>query len=578
MKNLVKYLTPYKKEIILGPFFKTLEAIFELLVPLVMAKIIDIGLKDNNLPYIIKMGIVIVILGFIGLICALTCQYFASKASQGFGTLVRSALFKHINTLSHKELDKIGTSSLITRMTTDINQLQVAVAMAIRLAIRAPLIILGSIFMASLIDLKLSVIFLISTPLIALVLFMVMSRSIPFYSLIQRKLDNLSLIVRENLEGVRVIRAFSKQKKEKERFINTVNSFTESSITVGKISALLNPLSSLIMNFSIIAILWYGGIRVDIGDITQGEIIAFVNYITQILLTLIVAANLVVIFNKAYASAIRVNEIFSFSSSIKEPDLSALNVNKNYVPKIEFKNVYFSYTESNNYALSNISLKINKGETIGIIGGTGSGKSTLANLIPRFYDVSKGEVLVDGLNVKNYTFKSLRRKIGLVPQKAILFSGTIKENMKWGLEGASDSEIEKALEIAQATDFVNNFPNKYETLILQNGKNLSGGQRQRLTIARALINNPEILILDDSTSALDYLTTFNFQKELKNQAKNTTVIMISQRINSIRNADKILVLDEGKAVGIGTHEYLIKNCNVYKEICLSQLSKEEVEN
>ena len=578
MKNLVKYLTPYKKEIILGPFFKTLEAIFELLVPLVMAKIIDIGLKHNNLPYIVKMGVIIVILGFIGLICALTCQYFASKASQGFGTLVRSALFKHINALSHKELDKIGTSSLITRMTTDINQLQVAVAMAIRLAIRAPLIILGSIFMASLIDLKLSIIFLISTPLIALVLFMVMSRSIPFYSLIQKKLDNLSLIVRENLEGVRVIRAFSKQKKEKERFMNTVNSFTESSITVGKISALLNPLSSLIMNFSIIAILWYGGIRVDMGDITQGEIIAFVNYITQILLTLIVAANLVVIFNKAYASAIRVNEIFSFNSSIKEPDSSALNVDKNYVPKIEFKNVYFSYTGSNNYALSNISLKINKGETIGIIGGTGSGKSTLANLIPRFYDVSKGEVLVDGLNVKNYTFKNLRRKIGVVPQKAILFSGTIKENMKWGLESASDSEIKKALEIAQATDFVNNFPNKYETSILQNGKNLSGGQRQRLTIARALISNPEILILDDSTSALDYLTTFNFQKELKNQAKNTTVIMISQRINSIRNADKILVLDEGKAVGIGTHEYLVKNCNVYKEICLSQLSKEEVEN
>lgn len=570
MIKLIQFLKDYKKESILGPIFKLIEAILELFIPIVMAKIIDVGVKNKDMIYIFKMGGILILLGITGLIFALVCQYYASKASQGVGTAIRSSLFSKINTFSHSEIDKIGTPTLITRITNDVNQIQNGVAMMIRLGSRAPFIIIGSTIMAVSLDLKLSLIFLITIPLITLTIYFVMSRSLPLYKIIQNKLDNISLITRENLEGSRVIKAFSKEENEKLRFKNASNDLSDLSIGVGKISALLNPLTYMIMNLSIVAILWFGGIKVNSGSLTQGETIAFVNYITQILLTLIVFAQLIVILTKASTSANRVSEILEIESTITENNIvkpNSITVN----PFIEFKNVYFSYNNSNEYSLSNISFTINKNETIGIIGGTGSGKSTLINLIPRFYDSSKGQVLVNGIDVKNYSLKYLRNLIGIVPQKAVLFTGTLLENLKWGKEDATLSEIEAALEISQSSSFVQSLPKKYDTPILQGGKNLSGGQRQRLTIARALVFNPEILILDDSSSALDFTTDANLRKALKEKVKDTTVIMVSQRVSSIKNADKIIVLDNGEIAGIGSHDYLIENCEVYKEIYSSQL-------
>lgn len=575
MFKLLPYLKNYKKEVIIGPIFKLLEAIFELMVPLVMAKIIDIGVKNGDYNYVIKAGIALLVLGFLGLFCALVCQYSAAKASQGFGTDLRNDLFSHINSLSHSEIDMIGTSSLITRLTNDVNQLQLAVAMFIRLAFRAPFIIIGSAVMAMTLDLKLSIVFLFAIPLISLTLFWVMSKSIPFYSNIQKKLDKISLITEENLEGARVIRAFSKEENEKKRFFDASEDYTIASINVSKISALLNPLTSIIMNFAIVAILWYGGYRVNIGALTQGQIIAFVNYMTQISLTLVVFANLVVIFTKAFASGERVEEILEINSSITDKNTKISPVSN--ALKVEFKNVSFSYKGSNKNSLSNANIKVNTGETIGIIGGTGSGKSTLINLIPRFYEATEGEVLIDGVNVKDYNLNSLRDKIGIVPQKAALFSGTLRENMTLGNKNASDEEIKKAFDIAQASEFVNSLSQGLDTVILQGGKNLSGGQKQRLTIARALVKNPEILILDDSASALDFATDAKLRKAIKEETKNMTVFIISQRATSIKNADKIIVLDNGNIVGIGSHSELLKNCTVYKEICLSQLSSEEVD-
>lgn len=571
MIKLIHFLKDYKKEAILGPIFKLVEAILELFIPIVMAKIIDVGVRNKDIGYIFKMGGILILLGATGLAFALVCQYYASKASQGVGTAIRSALFSHINTFSHTEIDKIGTPTLITRITNDVNQIQNGVAMMIRLGSRAPFIIIGSTIMAVTLDLKLSLIFLITTPLIALIIYLVMSRSLPLYKIIQNKLDNISLITRENLEGTRVIKAFSKEESEKLRFKNASNDLSNTSINVGKFSALLNPLTYIIMNLSIVAILWFGGIRVNSGSLTQGEIIAFVNYITQILLTLIVFAQLVVILTKASTSASRVSEIFEIKSTITENNIVDSNNTRYINPFIEFKNVFFSYADSNEYSLSNISFTINKNETIGIIGGTGSGKSTLINLIPRFYDASNGQVLVNGIDVKNYSLKTLRNLIGVVPQKAVLFKGTLLENLKWGKENATMNEIEAALEISQSSSFVQTLSKKYDTTILQGGKNLSGGQKQRLTIARALVSNPEILILDDSSSALDFATDANLRKALKEKVKDTTVIMVSQRASSIKNADKIIVLDNGEIAGIGSHDYLINNCEVYKEICSSQL-------
>ncbi|EEH98066.2 hypothetical protein CSBG_01692 [Clostridium sp. 7_2_43FAA] len=571
MIKLIHFMKDYKKEAILGPIFKLIEAILELFVPIVMAKIIDVGVRNSNISYIFKMGGILILLGVSGLGFALICQYYASVASQGVGTSIRSALFKHINKLSHTEIDKIGAPTLITLLTNDVNQIQTGVAMIIRLGSRAPFIIIGSTIMAIALDLKLSIIFIVTTPLIALVIYFVMSKSLPLYKIIQNKLDNISLITRENLEGTRVIKAFSKEENEKLRFKDASNDLSDTSINVGKISALLNPITYIIMNLSIVAILWFGGIRVNSGSLTQGEVIAFVNYITQILLALIVFAQLVVILTKASTSATRVSEILEIKSTIVEKDNIKTHSSKSEAAFIEFKNVFFSYADSNEYSLSNISLTINKNETIGIIGGTGSGKSTLVNLIPRFYDATKGQVLINGTDVKDYTLNRLRSMIGIVPQKAILFKGTLMENLKWGKKYATIDEIETALEISQSSSFVQAFPEKYDTNILQSGKNLSGGQKQRLTIARALVSNPEILILDDSSSALDFATDASLRKALKEKVKNTTVIMVSQRASSIKNADKIIVLNNGEIVGIGKHDYLINNCEVYKEICSSQL-------
>lgn len=571
MIKLIHFMKDYKKEAILGPIFKLIEAILELFVPIVMAKIIDIGVRNSDITYIFKMGGILILLGVSGLGFALICQYYASIASQGVGTSIRSALFKHINTLSHTEIDKIGTPTLITRLTNDVNQIQTGVAMIIRLGSRAPFIIIGSTIMAMALDLKLSIIFIVTTPLIALVIYFVMSKSLPLYKIIQNKLDNISLITRENLEGTRVIKAFSKEESEKLRFKDASNDLSGTSINVGKISALLNPITYIIMNLSIVAILWFGGIRVNSGSLTQGEVIAFVNYITQILLALIVFAQLIVTLTKASTSATRVSEILEIKSTIVEKDNIKTHSSKSETEFIEFKNVFFSYADSNEYSLSNISLTINKNETIGIIGGTGSGKSTLVNLIPRFYDATKGQVLINGTDVKDYTLNRLRSMIGVVPQKAVLFKGTLMENLKWRKKDATIDEIETALEISQSSSFVQAFPKKYDTNILQGGKNLSGGQKQRLTIARALVSNPEILILDDSSSALDFATDASLRKALKEKVKNTTVIMVSQRASSIKNADKIIVLDNGEIVGIGKHDYLINNCEVYKEICSSQL-------
>lgn len=572
MFKLRRFLKKYKLPLIFGPICKLIEAIFELIVPLVMADIIDTGVKNQDYVYVWQRGGLMILLGALGLCFALVCQKSASIASQGFGTQVRNAMFKHINTLSHHELDKIGTPSLITRMTNDINQLQLAVAMLIRLVIRAPFLVIGALIMAMTIDLRLSLIFLAAAPILALVLYLVMSRSVPFFKKIQSKLDNLSLITRENLSGNRVIRAFSKQESEKERFNEKSDDLAKTAIAVGRLSALLNPVTTVLINIAIVAIVWFGGGFVNVGELSQGEIIALVNYMTQILLAMIVVANLVVIFTKAFASANRVNEVFETEPSVLEGTKTESNIKGN--TKIEFNDVSFAYGKGK-YALENISFKAEKGETIGIIGGTGSGKSTLINLIPRFYDPQKGKILIDGMNIKEYKFSSLRSKVGVAPQQAILFSGTIKSNLLWGNKDATEEDIEWALKVSQAYEFVSKLSDGIEHEVLAGGKNFSGGQRQRLTIARAIISRPEILILDDSASALDFATDAALRKALTKETDGMTTIIVSQRVGTIRYSDKILVLDDGELVGIGKHDELIKSCEVYKEICLSQLSAEE---
>lgn len=572
MLKLIYFMKDYKKEAILGPIFKLIEAILELFIPIVMAKIIDIGVKNKDINYVFKMGGILILLGAVGLGFALICQYYASIASQGAGTSIRSKLYRHINNLSYSEIDEIGTPTLITRLINDITQIQTGIAMLIRLGTRSPFIIIGSTIMAISINLKLSLIFLITTPLIALVIYLVMSKSLPLYKVIQGKLDNLSLITRENLEGARVIKAFSKEDSEKERFKAATIGLSDTSINVGKISALLNPITYIIMNIAVIAILWYGGIKVNIGSLTQGEVIAFINYITQILLSLIVFSQLIVTLTKGATSANRVLEILNINPSITDNKTNYKDSSKKDKPLIEFRNVSFSYKDSNEYSLKDINLIINKNETIGIIGGTGSGKSTLINLIPRFYDATNGQVLVKGIDTKNYTLKELRNLIGIVPQRAVLFKGNILDNLKWGKENATIDEINEALEISQAKSFVESLPQNINSEVMQGGKNFSGGQKQRLTIARALISKPEILILDDSSSALDFATDAALRGALKEKTSETTVLIVSQRASSIKNADKIIVLDNGEIAGTGTHDYLLENCEVYNEICSSQLN------
>ena len=578
MLKFARFLKQFKREVLIGPVFKLTEAVFELIVPLVMAQIIDVGIANGDRGYVLRMGGVMVLLGLVGLGCALICQYCAARASQGFGTVLRSEMFRHINTLSHGEIDQIGTPSLITRITNDVNQLQLAVAMLIRLVVRAPFLVIGATVMALLLDWKLACIFFVAAPLMALVLYLVMSRSIPFYRIIQKKLDRISLITRENLSGVRVIRAFSRQEKEKERFAQASEDQMTTSITVGRISALLNPLTSAIINLAIAAVIWFGGFRVDAGGMTQGEVIAFVNYLNQILLAMIVVANLVVIFTKAAASATRVDEVLELHPSIvNRVSRPAQEVEGS--PEIAFDAVSFAYPDAGAYSLSDISFTVARGQTLGIIGGTGCGKSTLVNLIPRFYEVSEGSIKVDGVDVRDYPMEQLRGKVGIVPQRAVLFSGTLRQNMQWRKQDATDEEIWQALETAQAASFVRKMPDGLDSVILQGGKNLSGGQKQRLTIARALVGEPEILILDDSASALDFATDAALRQAIAKfsagRGNRMTTIIVSQRANTVRYADQIVVLDDGKAAGIGTHEQLLESCQIYREIYWSQNERQE---
>lgn len=576
MIKLRRYLAYYKKECIIGPLCKLFEAILELLVPLVMAGIIDNGVRNGDTAYIWRMGGLLVILATVGLCSALVCQYLASKASQGVGTRLRRDLFLHINKLSHAELDKLGTPSLITRITYDTNQVQQSVAMAIRLLTRAPFIVIGSMVMAMTINLEMSIIFFIAAILIAVTLYLIMTKSIPIFEKMQKKLDKISLICRENLSGNRVIRAFSKQKNEKKRIDDSTEDLAKTSIRVSILSALLSPVTYIITNAAIILIIWFGAQNVNAGNgMLSGDIIALVNYMTQILLAMIVVANLVVLLTKASASAARLNEVFETQPSVCESTTENIEISESEsTPKIEFDNVNFTYGTGDD-ELEDISFKIKRGQTVGLIGGTGCGKSTLVNLIPRFYDATQGTVSVDGRNVKDYPFLQLRSQIGIVPQQSILFKGTIRDNMKWQNENATDEDIIKALKIAQAYEFVSKLNKGLDSFVEQGGKNFSGGQRQRLCIARALTSSPKLLILDDSFSALDFATDAALRKALRENTKDMTVIIVTQRCSTIKNADLILVLDDGRIVGKGQHDELFESCETYREICLSQLSEEE---
>ncbi len=584
MFRLVKYLKPYIKQVTLGPAFKLLEAILELLIPLLMAKLIDNGVKANNSSYIYMMGGLMLLTAVIGAGSAFICQYYASIASQGFGTTMRNLLFKKIQSFSFNEIDKIGTPSLINRITSDVNQLQFAVAMLIRLVIRVPFLCIGGVVMAMIINVRLSLVLLIVMPLFAAFLYIVMSRSIPMYKSVQKKLDTLSTVIRENLSGARVVRAFARLDKERERFIKSNREYADNSVRVGRISALLNPATTVIINLGVAAILWFGGYQVYEGSMSQGEIIAYINYVNMILSALIVLANLVITFTKAAASAARVNELLDLEPSISDPaeeqlksmdqltDLSgeSNSTEKAEEPVVEFKNVSFSYEGSAENVLQNISFKIYKGQVTGIIGSTGAGKTTLINLIARFYDTTGGAVCINGTDVKKLKQNELRNKIGMVPQKSVLFSGTIEENLKWGKHDAAPDDMIKAAKVAQAYEFIEKKPEGFSTQMVQGGRNLSGGQKQRLAIARALIKKPEILILDDSSSALDYATDASLRRELKENLTDTTVIIVTQRVAAIRNAELIVVMDEGEIVGMGRNEELLESCAVYREIVNSQ--------
>ena len=580
MKRLLTYLKRHPLATLFAPLFKMLEASFELFVPLVVAKMIDIGIYQKNAGYLWRMGALLVLLGIIGVGFAITAQYFAAKSAVSTGRDLRNDLFAHINTLSFKEIDTLGTSTLINRMTNDVNQVQNGINMFLRLFLRSPFVVFGAMVMAFTVDAKAAIPFVIVIPALAVVVFAILLITMPLYKNVQKQLDDVLLSTRENLLGIRVVRAFNRQESEMESFGKKSSQLFFRQIHVGKISALLNPVTYVIINLGIIAILWSGGNQVYLGRLTQGQVIALINYMSQILVELIKLANLIILLSKAIASLNRVNNIFDMQPSIKEE--GAFLASKTPIGSIagtaavEFKNVSFSYNETAKEVLSNITFKAMPGQTIGIIGGTGSGKSSLVNLIPRFYDVQNGSVEVDGGNVKTLNPVSIRKHIGMVPQKAQLFKGTLRENMRWGRKNATDEEIYQALEIAQAKEFVDSKDQGLDLMIEQNGSNLSGGQKQRLTIARALVKNPDILILDDSASALDFATDARLRKAIKKQIQNRTVFLVSQRVSTIRNADQILVLDDGTLAGIGTHEELLRENEVYQEICASQLSKEEV--
>ena len=584
MKKLLNYLSAYKKEAVLAPLFKMLEASFELLVPLVMAQIIDTGIKNQELAYILKMGAVLVLLGVIGLACSLTAQYFAARAAVGFGAGVRRDLFRHINRLSYSEIDAQGTATLITRMTSDVNQVQSGVNLTLRLFLRSPFIVFGAMIMAFTIDVKSALIFAAAIPLLSLVVFGIMLISMPLYKRVQRQLDWVMQITRENLTGARVIRAFNREQDEIASFKEEGGLLIRFQIFVGRISALLNPVTYVIVNLAIVVLIYTGAGQVDSGRIPQGEVVALVNYMSQILVELIKLANLIISITKALACAGRISSVFEMDSSIADPGeekgrqvKEEENPPVSGTPRVSFQNVSFSYQGSKEESLSDISFDAVPGEIIGVIGGTGSGKSTLVNLIPRFYDATKGQVLVNGTDVRAQSLSKLRGQIGVVPQKAVLFKGTVRDNIRWGKEDASDREIEEALETAQALEVVKSRENGLDAMIFQGGKNLSGGQRQRLTIARALVRKPQILILDDSSSALDFATDARLRKALRERTGDAAVFLVSQRASALRHADQILVLDDGRLAGKGKHEELLETCPVYREICLSQLSGEEAE-
>jgi ATP-binding cassette subfamily B protein len=574
MFKLKRYLRKYKKESVIAPMFKMLEACFELLTPLVMARIVDVGIRDRDMGYIMMMCAVMVAFGVFGLLCSATAQYFAAKAATGFGTALREDLFRHVNSFSYTELDMIGTSTLVTRLTSDINQAQAGVNLLLRLFLRSPFIVVGAVVMAFVVNARLAWIFVVLVPVLSLVIYGIMLATIPLYKKVQNRLDVVLRLTRESLAGARVVRAFSRQEDEIQDFREESEGLMHMQLLVGKISALLNPATYVIINAAILVVLWLGGGTVYSGELTQGGLIALINYMTQVLLALLALSMLIVSVTKASASAGRINDVFSQASGMKEGG-SETDIQEGEM-KVSFRHVDFAYKGGKN-ALTDIRMEVKRGQTIGIIGGTGSGKSTVVNLIPRFYDASAGEVLVDGVDVREYPFSRLRGNIGIVPQNAVLFAGTIRENMQWGKKGASDDEIYRALEIAQAKEFVEAKPDGLETMVLQGGKNFSGGQRQRLTIARALVGEPEILILDDSASALDFATDAKLRRAIAAQTRGMTVFIVSQRAASIKDADQILVLDDGRQVGLGTHRELLETCGVYHEICMSQFSEKELE-
>ena len=602
MKRLFSYMKDYKLESVLGPLFKMLEASFELFVPLVVACMVDVGIRGRDSGYILKMGGVLVLLALIGLACSLTAQYFAAKAATGAATSLRNDLFSHIGRLSYTEIDTVGTATLITRMTSDINQVQSGINMTLRLLLRSPFVVFGAMVMAFTVDVRSAFVFVVTIPVLCVVVFGIMAVSMPLYKSVQRQLDKVLLTTRENLLGVRVIRAFNRQKSETEKFDRENGNLVRMQVFVGKISALLNPVTYVIINIAVVAVIWVGAEQADSGIITQGKVIALVNYMSQILVELIKMANLIIIISKAVACMNRVDSIFKVESSIEDkgrsgsrkpgsqnsgsqnsgsqnsgPQNSGPQNPGLRIPKVEFKDMEFVYAGAKEPALKDISFCAMAGQTIGVIGGTGSGKSTLVNLIPRFYDAASGQVLVDGTDVREYSLDELRDKTGVVPQKSVLFKGTLRDNMRWGKQDASDEEIYRALDTAQAREFVDSKGEGLDLYIDQGGHNLSGGQRQRLTIARALVRRPEVLIMDDSASALDFATDARLRKAIRENTGDMTVFIVSQRATTIKSADTILVLDEGRLAGMGTHKELLKDCQVYREICLSQLSKEEVE-
>lgn len=576
MKRLLVFLKDYKKETVLAPLFKLLEASFELMIPLVVAAIVDQGIGQGNLNYVYKAGGIMILLGIIGLIAAVSAQFFAAKAAVGFATGLRSALFQHIQSLSYTEIDQVGTSTLITRLTSDVNQVQSGVNMTLRLLLRSPFIVFGAMIMAFTVDVKAALVFVGVIPLLCIVVFGIMVLTMPMYKLVQKRLDEVLALTRENLTGIRVIRAFHKEKEEIEKFKKSNEELTEIQLGVGKVSALMNPVTYVIINLGLVLLIYFGAIQVDAGHLTQGQVIALINYISQILVELIKMANLIVLITKALSSANRLSNIFDISSSMTENGEASIQEEKE-IPILEFENVGFCYAGAGEDSLSNIDFSVYKGETVGIIGGTGSGKSTLVNLIPRFYDATSGQVLYHGKSIGEYNLEELRGRIGVVPQKAVLFKGTIKSNLQWGNEKASDEELEEALKVSQAKEFVEKLDKYLDAPVAQGGKNFSGGQRQRLTIARAMVRKPEILILDDSTSALDYATDARLRAELKARKESMTTFIVSQRTSSIQFADKIIVLEDGKIVGLGTHKYLLEHCEVYQEIYDSQYQNPEEE-